>query len=476
MRRPSIGLLLLLVTASARSYGQVAPAEPRQLPSVAASAAPAESPSGQSPAKTAPCPAGSSANAPTGDSCTSGGSASDAAQSPLYDDHQGPPELLWFRAGYLMYWTKQGPLSGPLVTTGPADGTGSLSDPRTKVLYGNSDVDYGRFNGMQYDLGAWLDDQHVWGIAASGFLLEQRAVGAQFNSDAGGSPLLARPFNNITTIVNQLPSGTPVGYQVTAPGAFSGGIDVESTTRLWGAEVNAVRNLVACPGFTFDLVAGFRYIDLEEQLLISSQSQQLAGGTLVFDPFRNGGTVPATLPGGSVVSVSDRFHTRNQFYGGQGGLQAECTRGAFSVSVLAQLAVGPNHETVSVAGQSTARTPDGATQSLPSGLYADTGTNTGRSTTNWFALSPEVDVRCGYHFTESIFAFVGYNFLYLNNVARPGTEVNENVNLAFVPTSLSYRSFPAAVPAQVPLFQPAPLSKREDFWAQGLQFGVEFKY
>jgi hypothetical protein len=394
----------------------------------------------------------------------------------LHDDHQGPPELVWFRASYLMYWLKQGPLNGPLVTTGPTDGTGSLNDPRTKVLFGDSDIDFGRVNGMKFDLGAWLDDQHLWAIEGSGFLLERRAQGAQFSSDAGGTPLLALPFNNITTIVNQLPSGTPAGYQVAVPGAFAGTIDVQTTTRLWGAEANGVRNLVACEGFRFDLLAGFRYVDLDEHLNIASQSQELAGGTLVFDPFRTGGPVPATLPLGSVVTVADQFHTRNQFYGGQGGMQAEFTRGAFTVAVAAKLAVGPDHETVSVAGLSTARSPDGTTQSLPSGIFATTGTNTGRTTTNWFALSPEVDVRCGYHFTQCTFAFVGYNFLYLNNVVRPGTEVNQNVNLAFVPTSLSFRSFPAAVASQAPLFQPAPLSKHEDFWAQGIEFGLEFKY
>lgn len=476
MKRTCIGLGLVLFAVGTRSYGQTVPGDGRQAGGAPPVAVPSTKLSEQSNGTTTSLPDASTTSATTGSVPNSCCQDPPSEPSPLHDDHQGPPESLWFRGSYLLFWVKQGPFNGPLVTTGPATGTGSLNEPGTRALFGNSDADYGTFSGMKFDSGAWLDDQHIWGIEGSAFLLERRSAGAQFSSDAGGTPLLALPFNNVTSIVNQLPAGTPSGYQIAIPGAFSGSIDVQTTTRLWGAEVNGVRNLIASPGLTFNFLAGFRYIDLDEHLNISSESKELAGGTLVFDPFRGGGTTPTTLPVGSVVSLLDQFHTRNQFYGGQAGLQAEFTRGAFSLSVVGKLAVGPDHETVSIAGLSTARTPDGMTQSLPSGLYALTGTNTGRSTTNWFAVAPELELRCGYNVCESVFAFVGYNFLYLNNVVRPGTEVNENVNLAFVPTSLSYRSFPAAVPSQAPLFQPAPLSKHEDFWAQGIQFGVEFKY
>jgi hypothetical protein len=468
MRTSFLGLVLILLTTGSRALAQDAaspglPPVPKPLS--------ADLQQKDSTTKPAIAPSASA----TACSTDANPCASTQEVSPLHDDHQGPWEAIWLRGSYLMYWIKQGPASPALVTTGPTDGNGSQNDPRTKVLFGNSDFDFGRFNGMQYEAGAWLGDQHIWGVNAQGFLLEQRALGSSFSSDANGNPLLALPFNNITTIVNQLPAGAPGGYLVTFPGAFAGNVNIQTTTRLWGAEANVMRNLVACPGFSLDLTAGFRYLDLDERLTVASQSQQLAGGALLFDPLRNGDpNNPQTLPDGSIINITDQFHTRNQFYGGQAGFQAEFTRGCFVLSVATQVAMGPNHQTVDISGLSTAKTPDGTTQALSSGLFALTGTNAARTVTNWFAISPEVTVRCGYRFSDMIYGFVGYNFLYLNNVVRPGSEINANVNTAFVPTTLNFRSFPAA--NLQPLFQPSLLTKRDDFWAQGIQFGVEFRY
>jgi hypothetical protein len=368
-----------------------------------------------------------------------------------------------------MYWIKRGPLNAPLVTTGPASGDGNLADPHTTVLFGNSGFDYGRFNGMQYDVGTWLGEQHVWGVAASGFLLEQRAVTAHFASDGNGEPLLALPFNNISTIVNNLPSGTAAGYVVASPGAFAGSVDIATTTRLWGAQVNAVRNLVADNGCTFDLVAGFRYLDLEEQLSIANRTTQLAGGALFFGS-------PTPLPTGSVVSIADHFQTRNQFYGGEAGAQAEFQGGAFTVQLAGDVALGPNHQRVTISGKTSAQTPGGPVRSVPTGLFAVDGTNISRPVTNWFAISPEASVRVGYHVTPGVFAFVGYNVLYLNNVVRPGSQLNPDINPAFLPVSINFGAKPTFPPTQQALFQPALLTQRDEFWAQGLQFGVEFKY
>jgi hypothetical protein len=460
MRKSSPGLVLILLLASGRSFGQAVisqSAQPSELPATV------QSDSSASAKKSSTAQTSESTQATSAD--TSAASMNDPAAA-LRDNHAGPPQEFWFRGSYLLFWIKQGPLNTPLVTTGPTTSDGNLSDSRTQVLFGNSDFDYGRFSGMKYDLGGWLSEQHIWGLEGSGFLLEQRADGASFASDANGNPMLSRPFTNISTVVNGLPSGTPAGYRVAFPGAFAGNVNVQTTSRLWGAEVNVVRNLAAGPGCTFDLLAGFRYLDLDEQLTIANQSTELANGVLFFNS-------PVPLPTGSILGITDHFRTRNQFYGGQGGAQAEFCFGAFTFDVKTTVALGPNHEIVGINGLTSALTPDGVTRTLPSGLFALTGTNVGRITTNWFAIAPEVELRFGYHFGQAIFAYVGYNFLYLNNVVRPGTEVNMNVNPAFVPSSISFNPLNQK---QAVLAQPSLLTQRDDFWAQGLQFGVEFKY
>lgn len=395
--------------------------------------------------------------------------ATGTAPSPLIDDHAGPAEALWIRGGYLLYWIKNGPSRAPLVTTGPASGDAHIGDPNTRTLFGNFDFDYGSLNGGDVQAGFWLGGQHVWGLTAGGFLMERRSTSARFASDPGGTPLLALPINDVV-------NGGAIGYQVAIPGAFDGSIDVTTTTRLWGAEVGVLRNLVARPGLTFDLLAGFRYLDLDEQLAITSRSTQLAGGALLFDPlnFRNPQAShdpdnPTVFPDGSTITIVDRFRTRNQFYGGQAGAQAELSRGGFTLDVATKVAFGPNHQTVNISGRSTLRQPNGLTDSIPSGLFALTGTNAGRTTTNWFVIAPEVNCRAGYRFGERVFVYTGYNFLYLNNVVRPGEHINPNVNTGFVPTTLSFG-------VQTPPLQPSLLTRRDDFWAQGVSFGMEFKY
>ena len=60
--------------------------------------------------------------------------------------------------------------------------------------------------------------------------------------------------------------------------------------------------------------------------------------------------------------------------------------------------------------------------------------------------------------------FVGYDFLYLSDVVRAGDQVNLAVN----PNPLrGVTGGPA---------QPVFIVRPSDFWAQGVNFGLEFRY
>src|SRR5262249_39230828 len=96
-------------------------------------------------------------------------------------------------------------------------------------------------------------------------------------------------------------------------------------------------------------------------------------------------------------------------------------------------------------------------------------TNSGRFTRGAFAVAPEVSVRLGVEIFGRARLFVGYNFLYLSEVARPGDQIDRNVNPTGMP--LSTRSgFFFGPPLPAFAFQSA------DFWAQGLMFGLEYRY
>jgi hypothetical protein len=102
-------------------------------------------------------------------------------------------------------------------------------------------------------------------------------------------------------------------------------------------------------------------------------------------------------------------------------------------------------------------------------LLAVPGGNAGRIEYNRFVVVPEVGVNLGWQATSWLRLNVGYDFLYINDVARPGSQIDPFVNPKLVPASAAFGS------TSGPNF-PTPTAKSDTFWAQGVQFGVEVKY
>src|SRR5262245_59391620 len=209
----------------------------------------------------------------------------------LTDDHAGPWNTYWVNLEYLWWWTKDGPLPVPLVANGAA-------------VLGNTSISYGDSPGGRVTAGIWLDGPHVTGFEASGFLLARNTVSTTIASDGNGSPLLVRPLFNVLT-------GAPASFLVSSPGTFAGEVTVSSKSRLWGAEAQLVRNVACTYGFEADLLFGFRYLDLDENLSIAQTTTNLTSASLTLTGS------PLTFGLGSVASLTDSFTTRNHFYGAQ---------------------------------------------------------------------------------------------------------------------------------------------------------------
>jgi len=99
------------------------------------------------------------------------------------------------------------------------------------------------------------------------------------------------------------------------------------------------------------------------------------------------------------------------------------------------------------------------------GLFAQP-TNIGEYTRNVFAVVPEGDLQLGYQVTSRWRATVGYTFFYMSDVARPGDQVDRTINPSFLASPPTLAS-----PAR-PVFE----FKGSDYWAQGLDFGLEFRF
>ncbi len=227
-----------------------------------------------------------------------------------------------------------------------------------------------------------------------------------------------------------------------------------STLQLWGAEGNAQLNILRLPGCEFTLLGGFRYADLRETITIDSTTTDLASGSL--------------------TTTSDFFGTRNQFYGGQIGGQFVLESHGFSFDFTGKLALGATQQVVDIQGNTTQFGPSPLT---PPGLGTSTGgfyaqpSNIGHYTGSSFSVMPSFEMNVSYQITAELRGFIGYTFMYWNQVVRPGDQINHSVNL-----TQNAVSDPNGVGTLVGPAQPGPLFNRTDFWAHGLNLGLELRF
>lgn len=239
---------------------------------------------------------------------------------------------------------------------------------------------------------------------------------------------------------------------VSFPGALSGTVAVRQTTRLWGYDANLRTNLWdgCChgAGWSIDGYAGFRSLTLDESLQVTENlTSQLAAA-----------------PGS--IMVFDKFQTQNTFYGGQLGLQGELRWNRWFLNADAKIGLGDVHEVVDILGSTTISDPTGVHTS-PGGLLAQ-GTNIGTYSRDRFAVLPELGVNVGYQVTDCLRLFVGYNVLYLSSVVRPADQIDRTVNTTQIPR---FGGTGLTGPAN-----PAFNFRGSDFYAQGLNVGLEFRW
>ncbi len=122
--------------------------------------------------------------------------------------------------------------------------------------------------------------------------------------------------------------------------------------------------------------------------------------------------------GTTTFTALDFYNGDNQFYGGQIGLQSclQCNRLFFTFS--SKVAVGDSH--VAVINRGTSSTTAGVGV-LTSGYN--------RRSDDTVAYVPEGSFEVGYMICPRVSLLVGWNFLYWSQVARPGEQVTNFINV-----------------------------------------------
>jgi hypothetical protein len=297
-------------------------------------------------------------------------------------------------------------------------------------------------SGGRFNFGFWFTEEHALGMEANFFLLQNMVT--DFSAASTGIPILARPFVNFTPGAADF--GMNSSLKVAYPGLVAGSFFATTKSNLLGTDVYFRQALCCDCCRRLDLLAGYRYLRLSEGLQISETET---------------GTNPTSPLFGIPIVLSDGFNTRNNFNGGEIGLIGECMRNDWFVRLIAKVALGATDHNVNINGSTTI-----FNMPLGPGGFLAVPSNSGSHHSSAFSVVPEVGIDFGYAITPHMRVFTGYSFLYWTRVARPGDQIDLAVNTTQPPLGN----------ALVGPARPAFALQSSGFWAQGINFGVEFRY
>ncbi len=362
----------------------------------------------------------------------------------------------WAWKEYLMWWVKDGPAPPPMATQAPASSPallpGVLGQPDTTVLLGGAKTDQRIQSGGRFTFGRWLNAAPCIGVEGSYLFLGKQNRSSSVAND--GSSFLTNPFYDMAPGM----TGPSANY-LTAPGPGNSGTATLTTShQLQGAELNGVVLLKEDCVQTWSLLAGYRFLYVNEGLSFATTQND----DVSYFP-------------GQFVNTFDQFSTRNYFHGGQIGVRGEWNRGRWFFGSTLKMAFGATHEVLRIQGASTTNTgPNYLTQipvtTGPGGIYAQP-TNIGRYDRDRFAVLPEVTLRVGLQVVAHLRVFVGYNFLYLSQLARPGNQIDGAVNSTQL---ISFNGLPSG--PLIGAARPAAHLNSSSYWAQGFNIGGQFAW
>ncbi len=362
---------------------------------------------------------------------------------------------MYVRADYLL-WSTKGMHVPALVTTGDPAVTaipagvinedGSLPG-NTQILFGNDLINNQGRSGGRIVIGMYVNP--CWAVEGDYFgLADQRTA---FRSDATGNTFVGIPF------FDESNDGLPAVFTV-APGAGGpvGSVNIDAVTRFQGANIRFLRNLCCwegcgpswwdgCPiplAKRFDLLLGYRYNRLDDSLTINQQHSIQ----------------------GTVRDGSDVFDTENTFNGFDLGTSLRFRRACWSLDLTAKIGIGNTRSVVTIDGVAL----QSNVQQTPGGSILAVSSNSGRFVNTSFTMLPEVGLDLGYQINPCWRFRTGYTLMYWCGVYRPGDQIDQHINPNLWP--------PLPINGKTAGLWPQYPGRASDFWAQGVNFGLEARW
>lgn len=305
------------------------------------------------------------------------------------------------------------PVPFPIVTDG------LYGEAGTTLLLGNEPLSTGSHRGARLSVGHAFDDR--FGIEGNVFGLQSRnaAAGVASSGEIGSIDLIL-PYIDAAT-------GEEAGSELSQSQIYRGSAREDVQDRLRGAELDLRWSFAAGGSWGLDLLGGVRHLDFRERWTLFTESPYL----------------PAFAP--DVWQTTDRFDSRNRFYGVQAGLRANVEAGRFAAAATLKLAAGTMRQSTRVDGFLVTNdfTSFGDAQTFVGGYFAQPS-NIGTHSRNRFAMVPQAALDLGYRITDSATLSLGYDFMQVGKVLRPGNQVGRTINTT---QSTSFTEEPSPTPS-----------------------------
>ncbi len=331
----------------------------------------------------------------------------------------------------------------PLVTTSTPtpnrENAGVLGFDRTQIVFGGEDVDDNPLSGIRTTLGTWLNASHTLGVGGRYFALADTE--ANFSGSNDNFQFLSRPFFNVITDEQD-------ALLLVYPNDLVGGVDVNLTGSVYGWEAFFRKLYRTGCNHRLDFLAGYRHLKLEEELTINDRFRFIDPNDVNF---------------GRQEFDNDFFGTSNTFHGADLGIIGESQEGCWSLDFALKVALGNMRQIANISGSHVIQVPGVADQTGTGGLLTQPS-NIGRFENDQFVWIPEANVNLGYAMTPNVDVTVGYTFIYISDVMTTGAQIDPAVNLT--------QRIGAPIGDPLPQFP----GRQEDFWLQGLNFGLNWRY
>ncbi len=354
----------------------------------------------------------------------------------------------WIISEYLIWGMKAAHTPALVTTSRTIDSLGRLNQPDTQILFGE-DVALPWRQGFRVHMGSWFEPTETLGIDGSYMVLFNRS---KFYAASGqANTLTARPFFNV---LNGEPDSGPISTppSETNPNIVptGGGIIIDMPSRFQSVEVNAITNYRRGTAGRIDWFAGVRYFNLTEGMSIYE-------GLYVADP--------AAQLAGTTFAFQDSFDTRNYLYTGQVGARFVAQRGCFSYTLTGKLGMGWGHQAARIDGGTMIF--DSVTfPQLYQGGFLTQASSTGNYNQDKFVFTPEIGIKLSYEMYDHVRFSLGYNFIFLSSVLRPGDLIDTRLNPNFLAPATG-----TLAPAL-----PQPVFKDTSFWTHGVHFSIDLHY